>query len=426
MDFGRVDTHLLDEIDFKLPAEPVFNRNTLKGIPAKSPRVYMGCAKWGRKEWIGKIYPRGTKEANFLDEYVHHYNSIELNATHYQVYGPDVIRKWGVKAKAYPDFRFCPKVSQAISHYSQLTNAGPLTTAFLEGVLAFEEQLGPIFLQVSDRFSPNRREQLFQYLATLPTDLQFFLEVRHPEWFADEKVRMELLNTLQKLKIGAIITDTAGRRDCAHMDLTVPKAFIRFVGNSLHPTDYTRIDDWVNRIQYWLQQGMEEVYFFMHMHDEAYSPELTVYLADKIKAVCGIDLIKPKFQDPAEQAAAPKAKAAKAAPAKEGKQIAAVKPAKKAAPKAAAAEKKNTKANTVKPAKPAPAKKAAPKAAPADKQSAKAKAAKPAKPTPVTKKAAPKAAAKPKAKAAAAGKPKAKAKAAKPAKPTPAKRKPKG
>jgi uncharacterized protein YecE (DUF72 family) len=81
------------------------------------------------------------------------------------------------------------------------------------------------------------------------------------------------------------------------MELTVPKAFIRFVGNSLHPTDYTRIDDWVNRIHYWLQQGMKEVYFFMHMHDEAYSPELSVYLADKMKAVCGVEVTRPKLMD---------------------------------------------------------------------------------------------------------------------------------
>lgn len=296
MDFGRVDEALLDNIDFKLPAEPVFNKKALKGQPVKKPQLYLGCAKWGRKEWIGKIYPKGTKEANFLDEYVHHYNSIELNATHYQVYGPDTIRKWGAKAKARgADFKFCPKVPQAISHYSQLTNAGELTTSFLEGVLAFEEQLGPIFLQVSDKFSPNRKEQLFRYLASLPKDLQFFLEVRHPQWFSDEGIWLELLQTLQKLKVGIIITDTSGRRDCAHMHLTTPKAFIRFVGNSLHPTDYTRIDDWVNRIHYWLQHGLKELYFFMHMHDEAYSPELSVYLVDKIKDVCGIEVERPKF-----------------------------------------------------------------------------------------------------------------------------------
>jgi uncharacterized protein YecE (DUF72 family) len=294
MDFGRVDEALLNDIDFKLPAEPVFNKKVLKGQPVKKPQIYVGCAKWGRKEWIGKIYPKGTKEANFLDEYVHHYNSIELNATHYKIYEPDAIRKWDAKASGH-HFKFCPKVPQAISHYSQLTNAGPQTTAFLEGVLAFEEHLGPIFLQVSDKFSPNRKDQLFQYLASLPKDLQWFVEVRHPQWFTDEGIWLELLQTLQKLKIGLLITDTSGRRDCAHMHLTVPNAFIRFVGNSLHPTDYTRIDDWVNRIRYWLEHGLKELYFFMHMHDEAYSPELSVYLADKMKEVCGIEILRPKF-----------------------------------------------------------------------------------------------------------------------------------
>jgi uncharacterized protein YecE (DUF72 family) len=45
---------------------------------------------------------------------------------------------------------------------------------FLEGVLAFGEHLGPIFFQVSDKFSPKRKDELFAYLATLPKDLQFF------------------------------------------------------------------------------------------------------------------------------------------------------------------------------------------------------------------------------------------------------------
>jgi hypothetical protein len=31
------------------------------------------------------------------------------------------------------------------------------------------------------------------------------------------------------------------------------------------------------------------------MHDEAKSPELTVYLVDRINKVCGLDLQKPKF-----------------------------------------------------------------------------------------------------------------------------------
>jgi len=75
----------------------------------------------------------------------------------------------------------------------------------------------------------------------------------------------------------------------------VPKVFIRYVGNSLHPTDYKRVDEWIAKIKYWIEQGMEEVYFFMHMHDEAFSPELTVYMIDKINQSCGLNLQKPKF-----------------------------------------------------------------------------------------------------------------------------------
>jgi uncharacterized protein YecE (DUF72 family) len=121
--------------------------------------------------------------------------------------------------------------------------------------------------------------------------------VRHPDWFAKKEVRDELMETLREINMGIVITDTAGRRDCAHMYLTIPKAFIRYVGNSLHPTDFTRVDDWINRMKYWLDKGIEELYFFMHMHDEATSPELTVYLVDNLNAACGLQLPKPQFID---------------------------------------------------------------------------------------------------------------------------------
>jgi uncharacterized protein YecE (DUF72 family) len=294
MEFGRVPEQQLDQVDFSLPKDPAENKFVLKEGHAANPRVYLGCAKWGRKEWLGKIYPPKTKEKDFLEQYVNHYNSIELNATHYKIYPPAQIENWAAKAKGL-DFKFSPKISKDISHFGSLSNKQLQTDAFLQGIIAFKEHLGPIFMQVSDAFSPKRKDELFQYLATLPKDLTFFVEVRHPEWFSNEAISKELFDTLHSLKIGSIITDTAGRRDCCHMHLTIPKAFIRFVGNSLHKSDYARCDEWVDRIQYWLKNGIEEVYFFMHMHDEATSPELTVYLVDQLNKKCKLDLIKPKF-----------------------------------------------------------------------------------------------------------------------------------
>ncbi len=294
MDFGKVPVEELLNIDFSLPKEPAFNKTVLPGKPVKSPKVYIGCAKWGRTEWVGKIYPPRAKEKDFLDHYVHHYNSIELNATHYKVYGEAGIKKWTAKA-AGKDFKFCPKMYQGITHRGSLKGKNFITNEFFRGIVAFEEYLGPIFIQVSETFSPKRKEELFEFLQTMPSDLQFFMEVRHPDWFKKPEITQELFTRLKEMNIGAVITDTSGRRDCAHMYLTLPKVFIRYVGNSLHDTDYIRIDEWVGRMKYWLKNGLEELYFFMHMHDEATSPELTIYLVDKMNKELGLNLVKPKF-----------------------------------------------------------------------------------------------------------------------------------
>jgi hypothetical protein len=100
---------------------------------------------------------------------------------------------------------------------------------------------------------------------------------------------------LSELGIGTIITDAAGRRDVLHMRLTVPRAFIRFVGNSLHPSDFPRIDDWARRIKKWLDAGIDEIYFFMHMHDEGKSPELTQYVVQQFNKICKLGLKPVEF-----------------------------------------------------------------------------------------------------------------------------------
>jgi uncharacterized protein YecE (DUF72 family) len=294
MEFGWVPENELHTVDFSLPPEPAGNIKVLGGTRFSHPQVYIGCARWGTPQWVGKIYPENTKEKEFLNYYVQHFNCIELNATHYKVNEPEAILKWKVKAEGR-DFLFCPKMFKGVTHQGSLLNKKPVTDEFLHGIRSFRENLGPVFIQLSDTFGPERKEELFSYLQSLPGDINFFLELRHPEWFLNEKLRRELFNSLYQLKIGAVITDTAGRRECAHMHLTIPKTFIRYVGNNMHPSDFVRIDAWVERIKLWLDNGLQQLFFIMHMHEELCAPEMTVYMSDKIKAVCGIEVKKPEF-----------------------------------------------------------------------------------------------------------------------------------
>jgi len=292
MEFGRVSGSELSKIDFTLPAEPANNNKWLSGKPGTNAKVYLGCAKWGYPEWLGKLYPPKTREKNYLDQYVLHYNSVEVNATHYKIIGEKGIQKWADKAKG-KDFLFCPKMYEGITHYGKLDKHQFLTAEFIRGIRGFGKHLGPTLIQFNERFSPKRKEELFDFLSSLPDDLKFVLELRHPLWFSKPDITEALFEKLETLKIGAVITDTAGRRDLLHMRLTSSKVFIRFTGNSLHPTDHTRCDDWVTRIKYWLEKGIKEIYFFMHMHDEGTSPELTVYLVDQLNSKCGLNLIRP-------------------------------------------------------------------------------------------------------------------------------------
>jgi len=298
MEFGRVTPGELLEVDFTLPADAALTIQTLKAALNDKPlEVHVGCAKWGRKEWLGKIYPLKTKEANFLDEYIKHFDCIELNATFYNVYGPDTIKKWKDKAESHPGFKFCPKFSQSITHIRRLKNADDITTSYYEGILAFGDKLGPLFLQLSDNYTPKSFPELKIYLESLPTDIPVFVELRHKDWFAIPENRDQVFELFRQLNIGAVITDASGRRDVVHMTLPTPHAFIRFVGNSLHKTDYTRVDEWVARIQQWQTQGLQSVWFFMHQHDERYSPELADYVVEQLNIKLGTQLVRPQFID---------------------------------------------------------------------------------------------------------------------------------
>lgn len=297
MDFGRVEPQLISEIDFTLAPDTELTLDVLKKAgPVKMLDIYIGCAKWGRKEWVGLIYPEKTKDANFFDEYVKHFNSIELNAVFYNMPKKQQIITWREKAeKERKDFKFFPKFTRGISHLKRLKGAEELTSQYLENISEFGNTLGPAFLQLSDNFGPKNFDILKNYLEALPHDFDVFVEVRHPDWFSDLTARKDLFEMLRELKKGSVITDASGRRDCVHMELSTPEAFIRFVGNGLHPTDYTRIDEWVERIGDWKAKGLRSVYFFLHQHDEKDTPVLADYTVKKINEKLGVELGRPVF-----------------------------------------------------------------------------------------------------------------------------------
>jgi uncharacterized protein YecE (DUF72 family) len=294
--FGEPKPSALKNVKFQLPKDAATSKTVLASGNTDAPKVYLGCAKWGRPEWVGKIYPKGAKEKDFLKYYGQHYGSLELNATNYKIYGPETFLEWTKKVDN-PNFKFCPKAHRGMSFLKDSPSKQGVTKDFLRNIRAFGNNLGPIFFTHDEKIKWDEQgeKEFFRYLETLPTDLTFFVEERWPQFYSDKKLMERYYAKLKELKIGTIITDAAGRQDVLHMQLTIPKVFIRFVGNSLHPSDYPRIDNWATRLKKWLDAGIEEIYFFMHMHDEGKSPELTQYVVKQFNKKCKLNIPEVQF-----------------------------------------------------------------------------------------------------------------------------------
>ncbi len=301
MAFGKLGT--IAHVHFALPADPPDNACVLSAIPtqgADALNVYVGCTGWGMKEWVGSIYPPKTQAKDYLKHYARQFNTIEHNTTHYRIPDAATVQKW--YADAAPDFRFCPKIPQTISHSRDLGLSGTQIAQFCDAIELLQEKLGACFLQLPPYFGPDRLGQLDAFLQQFPRSIPLAVELRHEDWFNQEDNRQRLFELLERRHTGAVITDVAGRRDVLHGRVTSYFAMVRFVGNDLHPTDFTRLEDWAERILHWQSMGLKEIWFFTHEPDNLRAPEAAAFLVSLLQDKKGIRIRGPKLNGlPEEQ-----------------------------------------------------------------------------------------------------------------------------
>lgn len=291
MQFGRLED--ITYVDFSFPSSHPGTEKILGGSKSETLKVYVGAPVWNDPGFPGKIYPAKARDKDFVKYYGRQFNCIELNATHYRIPEEHTIQRW---AEAVPaGFKFCPKIHQSISHSTNISRCIPEMNAFYNCVSGFGNKLGTCFLQLPPGFEAKHLELLLDFLDHCPIrDLA--LELRHESWFTDTSALNYLCNYLYKNNLALNITDVAGRRDVLHQRLTNKTAFIRFVANDLHPSDFKRLDDWVNRLNTWIQAGLENLYFFVHTPDKSLVPELTIYFIKRLNDVNGLSLTAPEIQ----------------------------------------------------------------------------------------------------------------------------------
>jgi uncharacterized protein YecE (DUF72 family) len=288
MKFGSVDNP--GDQNLSLPEDHPETKEVLSAYgDLDTPNVFVGCAKWNKKD-LKNFYPKGVGDE--LEYYGKNFNSVELNATFYNTFDKDQIATW--RTKVPDNFKFFPKVNRYISHLKWLNGIEEATDNYYDSILHFKEKLGTTFLQLRGNFKPKYFDRVANFVEHWPQGVPLAIEFRHPDWFADSGVADELYQLLEENNVTNLITDTAGRRDLLHMRLTNNEAFIRYVGAN-HETDFSRLDEWVERLTTWTDQGLDNIHFFVHQNKERKSPELSAYFISKLNDALGTELEPPRL-----------------------------------------------------------------------------------------------------------------------------------
>ncbi|MEN3324074.1 DUF72 domain-containing protein [Mariniflexile soesokkakense] len=286
MKFGSVKNP--EQIDFTLPKDHPDTARVLSKFKDDSiPEIYVGCAKWNKADLKG-FYPKGTKDE--LAYYSRQFNSIELNATFYRIFPAEQFASWYDKTPE--NFKFFPKLNQEISHWKRLQETKEVVDHYLYNASNLKEKLGTVFLQMNDNFAPKDFIRVVKFVEDWPKEIPLAMEFRHTNWYNDASISNDLFQLLEANNISNILVDSAGRRDIMHMRLTNATAFVRYVGAN-HASDYGRLDDWIERLKVWKQQGIKEIDFFIHQNIEKESPLLSAYFIKKLNRELGYNLVIP-------------------------------------------------------------------------------------------------------------------------------------
>lgn len=264
MEFGKLDD--LSNVDWSLPPVSLGDNAS-----TAAPQILLGSPAWGNKFFVDKIYPKDARPEEYLMHYARHYDVIELNTSHYRIPAKSTVDEW--RSQVPPEFLFCPKVFKGISHERTGLLDTQLHQAWFEFLSSLENHLGPSFIQFSEHFSYENRVLLFKFLESWPREFALSLELRHSSWYKNRRVLPALVDYLKKKNIGLVTTDTAGRRDIVHTDLTSDWAMIRLIGNDLHPSDEVRLKNWIEVFKSW---RVERIFLFLHQYEDIKTAEFSL------------------------------------------------------------------------------------------------------------------------------------------------------
>ncbi|HEY0429116.1 MAG TPA: DUF72 domain-containing protein [Pyrinomonadaceae bacterium] len=205
-------------------------------IKNQKSKIEVGCQGWNYADWTTKLggetifYPRGTRSGEMLEAYSKVFETIEVDSTFYAIPPASTIESWYKKTPE--SFTFSLKMPQEITHEHALRKTSfPVLDAFCERGAELKEKLASILIQLAPQFEASKEnaQNLREFLARLPEEINFAVEFRDRAWLVDWT-----FEELEKSSVALCLTEGSwiprGMMFDAIEKSTADFAYIRFMG----------------------------------------------------------------------------------------------------------------------------------------------------------------------------------------------------
>jgi uncharacterized protein YecE (DUF72 family) len=140
-------------------------------------RIVIGTSGYSYKDWIGKLYPPGTRSTDYLKVYAEEFGVSELNFTYYRMPEPNLTKKFTEQTGS--DFLFSIKAHKTLTH-EKCPDLSSVSYLFLKGIEPIIEsgKLGVVLLQFPYSFyyskeNRNYLDKLCEEFKCTPLAVEF-------------------------------------------------------------------------------------------------------------------------------------------------------------------------------------------------------------------------------------------------------------
>ena len=216
-------------------------------------RLRVGTSGYQYAHWREAFYPEALPQRLWLEHYVRHFDTVELNTTFYRLAGEKTFESW--RRRAPEGFLYALKFSRFGTHIKRLLDPAGTIGVFMERANQLGKLLGPILVQLPPTMQVDPA-RLDAFLAEAPRSSRWTVEFRNASWLTDS-----VYEILSRHHAALCIHD--------HIDqhppvITAKWTYLRYHGPGGGGGCYSEqeLSQQADRIKEWMDKGIDVYAYF--------------------------------------------------------------------------------------------------------------------------------------------------------------------